>query len=181
MIHLLIFFSQCFQSVFCYIYTHHVCCIINSCICLQSIMHFRVSTSNVSNRIIFLACQFPLRATLGGKTTEDELSSHAIRVVQETLKAILDHFIRVAMDMIYVITTAVPFMFVTLVCIQERSVLHTRTWKKLQHSCFGCEPSEGLLFLFHCVLFFFVHCGFYFVCLFVLLFLGGLHSISHVQ
>ena len=78
MIHLLIFFSQCFQSVFCYIYTHHVCCIINSCICLQSIMHFRVSTSNVSNRIIFLACQFPLRATLGGKTTGGKPSSHAI-------------------------------------------------------------------------------------------------------
>ena len=144
-------------------------------------LHFRVSSPNVSNRILFLACQFSLRATLRGKTTGDEISSHAIRVVRETLKAILGHLIRVAMDMIYVITTAVPAMFVTLVCIQERSVLHTRTWKKLQHSCFGCEPSEGLLFLFHCVLFFFVHCGFYFVCLFVLLFLGGLHSISHVQ
>ena len=28
------FLLWCFQSVFCYIYTHHVCCIINSCTCL---------------------------------------------------------------------------------------------------------------------------------------------------
>ena len=112
-------------------------------------LHFRVPTSNVPNGILLLACQFALRATLRGKTTGDKLSSHAIRVVPETLKAFLGHLI----------TTAVRAMFVTLMCIQERCVLHIWTWQKLQHSCFGCEPSEWLLFLFHCVLFFFVHCG----------------------
>ena len=84
-------------------------------------VRFIVSTSNVSTRTLFRACQFPLRATLRGKTTGDELSSHAIRVVAETLKVVWGHLIRIVMDLMYVVTAAVTALFVTLVCNQAKA------------------------------------------------------------
>ena len=66
---------------------------------------------------------------------------------------------------------------------REISFAHLDLAKAL-HSCFGCEPSERLFFLFHCVCFFFVHCVFvclFFVCVLLLLFFWGGHSKSRVQ
>ena len=46
MINFLIFFSHCFQSVFCYIYTHHVYCIINFCIRLCAFHSINIKCLN---------------------------------------------------------------------------------------------------------------------------------------
>ena len=67
------------------LHIHTACTLHYQLLCMFVCIILRVSTSIVPNRILFLACQFPLTATLGGKTTGDELSSHAIRVMQETL------------------------------------------------------------------------------------------------